>query len=89
MGIRVILKDDLKNYANENEEIYAEGETVGELLIDISNRYPELRNVIFGRENVLLVLILVDGKLIQQNEVNKYRISEENSITIHKIIGGG
>ena len=89
MGIRVILKDHLKNYANENGEIYAEGDTIGELLIDISTRYPELRDAIFGRENILLVLILVDGKLIQKNEVNQYSISEENSITIHKIIGGG
>ena len=89
MGIRVILKDHLKNYANENKEIYAEGDTVGELLIDISNRYPDLRNAIFGRENTLLVLTLFDGKVIQKKEVNKDRISEKNSITIHQIIGGG
>ena len=89
MGISVKLKDDLKNSANGSEEIYAKGDTIGELLIDISNQYPELGNVIFGRENILLVLILVDGKLIQNNEIKKYRISEENSVTIHKIIGGG
>ena len=89
MGIQVILKDDLKNYTNGNEEIYPEGDTVGELLIDITNRYPELRNEIFGRDKILLVLILVDGQLIPGHEIDQYRISRESSITIHKIVGGG
>ena len=89
MGIRVILKDDLKNYANEQEEILAEGDTIGEVLTHITKRNPELKTVIFGRNNVLLVLILVDGKVLQKDEIDHYKISEENIITIHRIIGGG
>ena len=89
MKINIQLTGHLKNYADDVKTMSFDGNTVRDLLDQLVNDHPELRDKVFGMDDILLVLILVDDKLIQKKDVNDYKITEKNEIKIYPIVGGG
>ena len=89
MDIKIEFIGHLKDLVNDVESISFNGNTIGELLDQLVKDYPEIKDNIFGMNEVLLVMVLVDDKLIQKREVNDFKITEKNEIKVYPIAGGG
>lgn len=89
----------IKLFANLRErtgrsELSMEGETVLDVLSDLTDRYPQLKEMIFEEENENLELcgyinVLVNGNSIQHLDGLSTELKNEDEIAIFPPVSGG
>ncbi len=86
--IKIQIDKNLEQFVSNEHEVAVDGETIGECLDDLIRRFPEIKTKIFDAQGILMVLVLVNGEMICQENLT-CPVSHADTINIMYIIGGG
>jgi molybdopterin converting factor small subunit len=90
VSVTVNLAAYLRHYAADNENVTVNGNTIRECLDNLIEKYPNLRDQIFDKHDVLhnYVSIFVAGVIAYPDKLEK-PVKERDTMHILYIIGGG
>lgn len=88
MNINIKLSQILQRFTNQQDVVQVNGDTVRECLDDLAHKYPAIKKWLFDRNGILMILILLDGDSITQEELDK-PITEESDLQLIYLVGGG
>lgn len=74
-----------------NEEVKA-GTSLRTLLIDLANRFPDFRKMVFDPETCKMseqALVILNGKLVQYSEIDEIILNDKDNVTLAPVIFGG
>lgn len=91
MANEIIIPTPLRVYAGKQDVVEAEGNTVGELLDNLTSEYTELRNHLYNNEGKLrnFVNIYVNDDDIRYLQREATPIKEGDTISIVPSVAGG
>ncbi len=91
MPTSIYIPTPLRPYTDQREAVEADGATVGELLIDLVTRYPELRRHLYAEDGRLrsFVNVYVNDRDIRQLAREATRIRPGDTVTIVPSVAGG
>ena len=87
----ISLPTPLPPYAEKNSEVPVQGTTVGELLGELTNRYPQLRNHLFGDDGNLrsFVNVYLNDEDIRYLQKTEPPVQDSDLLSIIPSIAGG
>ena len=87
----ISLPTPLRPYAEKNSEVPVQGTTVGELLGELTNRYPQLRNHLFGDDGNLrsFVNVYLNDEDIRYLQKTETPVQDSDLLSIIPSIAGG
>jgi sulfur-carrier protein len=91
MNIKVRVPLSFQRFTGNNSEFEAHGDSVEELLANITNQYHGIHEMLYdekGRISSALSLFL-NGKIIRLTEKRKKYLKEGDEILIMQLIAGG
>jgi molybdopterin converting factor small subunit len=68
------------------------GSTLGALLTELANSYPEFRKMVFSPDTGKMsdqVLVIINNRLVQYGEIMETKISDKDTIVLAPVIFGG
>ena len=87
---RVRIPPTLRDEAEGRREVEAEGETVGELLDDLTSRFPALRERVFEGEDVApFVNVYVEGEDVRTQEGLETPVRDGATVILLPAMAGG
>lgn len=91
MTIPIHIPTALRQYANNQDAIEIDGQTVGEILQKLSDDYPELRHHLFGDDGNLrnFVNVYVNDDDIRYLKQNDTELKPGDALTIVPAVAGG
>lgn len=91
MGIPVYIPTALRQFANEQDKIELDGNTVGEVLQTLSDNYPDLRRHLFNDQGALrnFVNVYVNDDDIRYLQKTDTVLKSGDEITIVPAVAGG
>lgn len=91
MPVVVLIPHPLRRYAQGQAEVQAEGRTVGEVLVDLSRRFPVLKEHLYGEDGSLkrFLNIYVEGEDIRYLKGERTRVKNGATVAIVPAIAGG
>lgn len=88
MNINIKLSQILQRFTNRQEVVQVKGDTVRECLENLTQKHPAIKNWIFDRNGILMLLVLLDGDTITQEELDR-PVTAENDLQLIYLVGGG
>jgi sulfur-carrier protein len=91
MKIKVRVPLSFQIFTGNKAEFESSGESVEELLANITNQYPGIQEMLYdeeGRVSSALSMFL-NGKIIRLTEKEKKSLKEGDEILIMQLIAGG
>ena len=87
----ISLPTPLRPYADKNAEVPVAGSTVGELLRDLTGKYPKLQKHLFGEDGKLrsFVNVYLNDEDIRYLEKTETPVGESDLLSIIPSIAGG
>lgn len=81
----------LRKYTQGNEQVSATGATIGDVLSDLENNHPGIKERLFDRKGEVrrFVNIFVDGEDIRFMQNLDTPVSESGEVSIIPAIAGG
>lgn len=91
MPVKITIPTPLRPYTENRDTIEVEGQTVRELLEDITGRYPQLKRHLFSEDGKLrsFVNIYVNDEDIRYLDGENTKVKEGDVISIVPAIAGG
>ena len=91
MANDVLIPTPLRVYADKQELVQAEGNTVGELLEDLTVKYSDLKKHLYNEDGRLrsFVNIYLNDDDIRYLEKEKTPVTSEDTISIVPSVAGG
>jgi len=88
MDIRIKLNHAFQPYAAHREIIEVNGSTVKECLDSLIDLFPIFKELLFNTDGALSALVLCDGEIIVQNDLNR-PVTEQSELVLLPMIQGG
>lgn len=90
MGTLVHLYSNLQRYTNGLTPVEVEGNTVGECLNDLTNKYPSIKPILFDQDGNLYshIYVSVNLKSARSEQVNR-PLDPGDQLYIILIVAGG
>ncbi len=91
MAHRILIPTPLRVYAGKQEEVEAEGRTVGELLANMTAKYTDLRTHLYTEDGKLrsFVNIYVNDDDIRYLEKEQTPLKPGDTVSIIPSVAGG
>ena len=91
MATKVLIPTPLRVYAGKQDVVEAEGQTVGELLENLTSQYTELRNHLYTDEGRLrsFVNVYVNDDDIRYLEKEATPVKDGDTVSIVPSVAGG
>ncbi|MFQ5899616.1 MAG: MoaD/ThiS family protein [Candidatus Methylomirabilia bacterium] len=91
MQVVVMIPRPLRRYAEGQAEVTTEGRTVGEVLADLTQRFPLLKEHLYGEDGSLkrFLNIYVEGEDIRYLKGERTRVKNGATVAIIPAIAGG
>jgi adenylyltransferase/sulfurtransferase len=91
MAVTVLISATLRSCVNRNARLALEGETAGEVLRELVEKYPEAQEVLFeqGQQLRAFVNIYKNDRNIDTLDGLQTRVSSEDELLILPVIAGG
>jgi molybdopterin converting factor small subunit len=78
----------LQQQTGGRNRVEAEGSTIRECLDDLIKKYPEAKDNIYGLNNLLLVIVLVNNERVLPEDLDK-RVNRFDKIELVPVVIGG
>ena len=88
MSIKITIGQLLQRFTENQETVEVSGKTVRDCLEDLIRKFPDIRQYLFDRNGILMVMIMLNGVTILQKGLNK-KISDGDELSIIHMVGGG
>lgn len=91
MAVTVLISATLRSFVNRNAKLELEGETVGDILRSLADKYPDTGKALFDEENQLrpFVNIYVNDKNVNALAGLQTKVSSDDEILLLPVIAGG
>jgi adenylyltransferase/sulfurtransferase len=91
MPTRILIPTPLRVYADKQDVVEADGQTVGELLANMTARYTGLRQHLYAADGSLrsFVNIYVNDDDIRYLEKEKTPVTADDTVSIIPSVAGG
>ena len=91
MANKVLIPTPLRVYANKQDVVEAEGNTVGELLENLTSQYADLRNHLYNDDGRLrsFVNVYVNDDDIRYLEKEATPVKDGDTVSIVPSVAGG
>ncbi|MFN3133995.1 MAG: ubiquitin-like small modifier protein 1 [Candidatus Kryptonium sp.] len=91
MPVKITIPTPLRPYTENRDTIEVEGQTIRELLEDMTERYPQLKRHLFSEDGKLrsFVNIYVNDEDIRYLDGENTKVKEGDVISIVPAIAGG
>src|SRR6266404_2379674 len=91
MGVKVIIPTPLRQYAGKNDSVVVEGQTVAEIMRNLTARYGDLQKHLYNEDGKLrsFVNIYRNDEDIRYLEREQTRVKETDVLSIVPSIAGG
>ncbi len=91
MGVKVIIPTPLRQYAGKNDAVIVEGQTVDEIMRNLTTRYGDLQKHLYNEEGKLrsFVNIYRNDEDIRYLEREKTPVKDSDVLSIVPSIAGG
>lgn len=91
MSTRILIPTPLRPYTAKQEVVEAEGQTVGELLADVTARYSGLRQHLYAEDGSLrsFVNIYVNDDDIRYLDRERTPVTADDTVSIIPSVAGG
>ncbi|BDI33199.1 molybdenum cofactor biosynthesis protein MoeB [Capsulimonas corticalis] len=91
MAVKIVIPTPMQRYANNQEEINAEGVNVGEALTHIATQFPDLRKHVFNEDGTIrsFVNVYVNDEDSRYSGGDATQIKDGDTLTIVPSIAGG
>ncbi|MEE8410310.1 MAG: MoaD/ThiS family protein [Myxococcota bacterium] len=88
---KITLPTPLRPYADKQAEVEVSGDTVGELLVKLTDSYPELKRHLFGDDGKLrsFVNVYVNDEDIRYSGKDATPVKGDDLVSIIPSIAGG
>lgn len=83
-----IRTGQLAHVTGHNAIVKVYGSTVRECLDELVKMFPGVARYLFDRNGILMVVVLVDDKMVLNNNLDK-QIADGHNLSLFPIIGGG
>ncbi|CUS77628.1 molybdopterin synthase subunit MoaD [Candidatus Kryptonium thompsonii] len=91
MPVKITIPTPLRPYTENRDTIEVEGQTIRELLKDMTERYPQLKRHLFSEDGRLrsFINIYVNDEDIRYLDGENTKVSEGDVVSIIPAIAGG
>ena len=91
MATKVLIPTPLRQYTDKLDALEFKADTVGELLIGLTQRYPVLKQHLFSEDGRLrsFVNVYVNDEDIRYLQKEQTKVTEKNVVSIVPSIAGG
>ena len=91
MAHKILIPTPLRVYAGKQDEVEAEGRTVGELLANMTSEYTDLRHHLYAEDGTLrsFVNIYVNDDDIRYLEKEQTPLKPGDTVSIIPSVAGG
>jgi len=91
MPVKITIPTPLRPYSENRDTIEVEGQTIRELLKDMTERYPQLKRHLFSEDGRLrsFINIYVNDEDIRYLDGENTKVSEGDVVSIIPAIAGG
>lgn len=91
MSQSILIPSPLRYYTGQAERVEVQGATVGEILMQLTIRFPRLGPRLFGEQGELrrYVNVYVDGENIRVLEQLQTKVDARSEIALVPAIAGG
>jgi len=91
MPVKITIPTPLRPYTDNRDTIEVEGQTIRELLEDMTERYPQLKRHLFSEDGKLrsFINIYVNDEDIRYLDGENTKVSEGDVVSIIPAIAGG
>jgi MoaD family protein len=91
MPVKITIPTPLRPYTENRDTIEVEGQTIRELLEDMTERYPQLKRHLFSEDGKLrsFINIYVNDEDIRYLDGENTKVSEGDVVSIIPAIAGG
>ncbi len=91
MATKILIPTPLRPYTDKQEAVEADGATVGELLADLTTRYPGLKAHLYNEQGKLrsFVNIYLNDEDIRYMQKDQTPVSASDSVSIIPSVAGG
>lgn len=88
MGVKIKLNLALQQLASNRDKVEVYGSTVKQCLDDLIRRFPGAKEWIFDKDGSLVPLVLVNGKVLPPEELNR-PVTEKDELWLVSVLTGG
>ena len=91
MATKVLIPTPLRQYTDKLDALECKADTVGELLIELTERYPVLKQHLFSEDGRLrsFVNVYVNDEDIRYLQKEQTKVTEKDVVSIVPSIAGG
>jgi sulfur-carrier protein len=91
MNLKVRVPLSFQRFTGNKTEFESHGDTVEELLANITNQYHGIQEMLYDKEGRISTALsfFVNGKIIRLTEKEKKTLKEGDEILIMQLIAGG
>ena len=91
MSVKVLIPTALRQYSENQDSVELDGELVGELLLNLTDRFPDLRKHLFSEDGKIrnFVNVYVNDDDIRYLELNETSVKAGDVISIVPSVAGG
>ncbi|MBI4428723.1 MAG: MoaD/ThiS family protein [Ignavibacteriales bacterium] len=91
MPTKVLIPSPLRGYTEKQETLLLEGESIDELLLQLTTKYPALKKHLFSEDGQLrkFVNVYVNDEDIRHLQKEQTRVSPKDVVSIIPSIAGG
>ena len=88
---RILIPTPLRQYADKQDSVQLPGKTVGEVLGELTSRFPDLRKQLYTDEGKLrsFVNVYVNDEDIRYMQRDSTPVKDADTVTIVPSIAGG
>jgi len=90
MSVKINIPSYLQSYTNDTAVVEVNGSTIDECLNHLVEQFPDIRKMVFTKEDKLLdyASVYVDGEFVYGDELAK-PVKDGDEFHLLYIIGGG
>ena len=90
MSVKVLIPTALRQYSENQDSVELDGELVGELLLNLTDRFPDLRKHLFSEDGKIrnFVNVYVNDDDIRYLELNETSVKTGDVVSIVPSVAG-
>jgi hypothetical protein len=88
MSVTIKVGELLRQFTDNQSKVIVNGQTIRECVDDLVKKYPIIKNYLFDKNGILMVLITYNYQMIAQRYLDQ-KVPDGSEIGMTMIIGGG
>lgn len=91
MPVKVMIPTPLRSYTDNRDSVEVEGQTIDEVLSNLTNKYPQLKRHLYAEDGRLrnFINIYVNDEDVRYLDKGNTKVKEGDVISIIPAIAGG